>query len=408
MAGGLFSQQASADQVGANGFENLNFEYVEGAVYTGENFNGYDKTGRDVDGWKDAGSNSGTGLTQNSNAQRSESGSTRAGYNGPSGDGGCYQIGTVALEVNKTITLKWWGRSYTSPRGKHTGRLMLTKEVNPTTPGFSDLELANSTAGLESEVESNADGAWHQHTITYVVQAGDVGKFPAIHFKPGSNYSAFDDVEFIVETTTPVVGLELVQEGNNLTWTLEAEIGVIKYQVVDAATGKVIETVNANGSDLYSVTLPEGVKAELVVVDNHGSQIFFPIDGNIVTTPYELVKGWNLIAITGEHADISKLQTVAIGPLWVWNGSNYEHLTIPIATQGIWIDSSVKKTVHVTAEKSDAKVSLVSGWNMVGPTNNESIPESAMSVFTYDDTYNAISKEDNLLIRGVGYWIFSL
>ena len=207
---------------------------------------------------------------------------------------------------------------------------------------------------------------------------------------------------------TPVVGLELVQTGNELTWTLEGEIGVIKYQVINAETGELIEEIDATGKSSYTTTLPDGVKAKLVVVDNHGSQTYFPMDGNIVTTPYELVKGWNLIAITGDKADISKLESVAIGPLWAWNGSNYVRTTAPTATQAIWIDSVKETTVNVSAEKSEAKVTLNTGWNMVGPTNNESIPKGAMSVFTYDDTYNAITEQDKLLIRGVGYWIFAL
>ena len=230
---------------------------------------------------------------------------------------------------------------------------------------------------------------------------------------PQAPASAGDSIESLFDTEknnvlTPVVGLELVQNGTELTWTLESEVGVIEYQVVNAATGDVIQTIEATEGDSYSVTLPEGVQAELVVVDNHGSQTYLPTDGNIVKTPYGLKKGWNLIAITGDYANVSPLQAVAEGPLWGWNGSSYERTTAPIATQAVWVNSAVETRVDVTAEKSDAKVTLTSGWNLVGPTNNEVMPKAALSVFSYDKIYNSITEEDDVLIRGVGYWIFSL
>jgi len=216
----------------------------------------------------------------------------------------------------------------------------------------------------------------------------------------------FDNEKALV--VTPVVGLELVQDGTTLTWTLESEIGVIEYQVIDQATGNVIQTVAATGEKSYSVTLPEGVKAKLVVRDNYGTQTYLPIDGNMVTTPYDLKKGWNLIAITGDHADLAPLKDAATGPLWAWNGSTYELATAPVATQAIWVNAKETKTVNVTAEKSTATITLTPGWTLAGPTNNEVIPAKAMSIFSYDETYNTISKEDEVLIRGVGYWIFSL
>jgi hypothetical protein len=208
--------------------------------------------------------------------------------------------------------------------------------------------------------------------------------------------------------STPVIGLELVQNGSELTWTLEEQVEVIEYQIVDVATDEVIQTIASTDAESYTVTLPEGVKAELVVIDKHGPQTYLPINDDVVTTPYNLEKGWNLIAITGNHANLSELQKVAIGPFWAWNGSTYERTTTPTATQAIWVHSKIKTRVNVTAEKSAKTITLTPGWSLVGPTNNVEVPKDALSVFSYNKMYNAISASDNVLVRGVGYWIFSL
>jgi len=115
----------------------------------------------------------------------------------------------------------------------------------------------------------------------------------------------------------------------------------------------------------------------------------------------------DLIAITGDNADLSELQAVANGPFWGWNGVNYEYVATPKATQSIWINSTVAKRVDVSSEKSDAKIKLAPGWNLVGPIQNTPIPDGVISVFSYDEKYIQVYLETGVLIKGVGYWIFS-
>ncbi len=207
---------------------------------------------------------------------------------------------------------------------------------------------------------------------------------------------------------TPAIGLEVVQTGAKLSWTVGDESGVKEYQVVDTATGELIEVVVA-GNGSYSVTLPEGVEAKLVVVDNSGfSQTFLPADGNIVKVVYDLKEGWNLIAMPGENADISALKDVTVGGIWAWNGSAYETTETPAACQGIWIYAPKTVQAIVTAEKSDVDISLQSGWNLVGPKENINVPEAAHAVYGWNDIYQNIAAEDGVLIQGIGYWIFTL
>ena len=209
-------------------------------------------------------------------------------------------------------------------------------------------------------------------------------------------------------TLTPAIGLVVTQTGNTLSWTVENEIDVHSYQVKDDS-GNLLDTVTAAGSGLYTVQLPENVKAILIVVDNSGfSKTYIPEDGNIVTERYNLQKGWNLIAFTSDNPDLEPLSGKIVGAIWSWNGSAYQQVTSAQATQAAWIYAPDAVTITVKGDKSDRKINLKSGWNMVGPIKDSYKPEGAEQVFSWNDTYTKISTEYEVLIGGVGYWIFAL
>ncbi len=206
---------------------------------------------------------------------------------------------------------------------------------------------------------------------------------------------------------TPAIGIELVQTKSELSWTVEDEFGVKEYQVVNAQTGEVVEVVVA-GKGVYTTTLPEGIEAKLVVVDNSGfSQTFLPADGNIVKVVYDLKEGWNLIALPGDNADTTALEAVTVGDFWAWNGSAYEAIAAPAACQGLWVYAPKAVQTVVTAEKSEADITLERGWNLVGPKENIEVPAAAHTVYGWNQTYEQIL-EDGIMIQGVGYWVFSL
>ncbi len=207
---------------------------------------------------------------------------------------------------------------------------------------------------------------------------------------------------------TPALGLEFVQEGTNVSWTVTDEIGVKEYHVVDALTGEILDVVTA-GEGEYSVQVAEGVQVKLVVVDNSGfKQSFYPENGNVVNVSYELSEGWNLIAMPGANADLSSLTGVIAGDLWGWNGTSYELVTVPTVGNAIWVYAPEAVQTTIKAEKVDFTLTLETGWNMVGPTENIVVPNKAYTIYSWNDIYQQISVEDGVLLQGVGYWIFSL
>ncbi len=206
---------------------------------------------------------------------------------------------------------------------------------------------------------------------------------------------------------TPVVGIEVSQTDELLTWTIQDEVNVKEYRVVDAVTGEILQVVTADGSSVYQVVLPEGVEAKLVVVDNSGfTQTFYPNNGSTVTVEYTLIKGWNLITVPGYNTNLSPLNSATTGDFWIWNGEAYEVATQPEITQGFWVYADDNKTVRLSAEKSTKEISLQTGWNLVGPTKNCYAPEEASIVYAWNEIYEQIL-DSNILVQGVGYWMFS-
>ncbi len=200
----------------------------------------------------------------------------------------------------------------------------------------------------------------------------------------------------------PVVGLEVTQTGTLLTWQVDDEINVKEYQIVNVKTGEVIDTVVA-GKSVYSYELEEGEEVKLIVVDKSGfTQEFYPENGNIQLTTYHLIDGWNLIAITGDNAQIKTMN-----PMWVWVDNHYELTTEVAVCQAVWVYSEEPQTIVVESEKSTTEMSLSTGWNMVGPKENCKIPAAAISVYSWNQVYQEVLK-DGVLIEGVGYWIFKL
>ncbi len=233
----------------------------------------------------------------------------------------------------------------------------------------------------------------------------------------GSNFTGGYNVDYLSltagavaqqENITPVVGIEVVQTNNILTWTVEQEIGVKEYLVINADTGQVILTVAAEDLGAYTVELPEGVSAKLQVVDESGyKQTFYPENGNMKTVNYNLEKGWNLIAVTSENADLSELKKVTTGELWVWDGVAYETTDVVKPTQGVWVYAPQKASATVTGSTSEAEMVLATGWNLTGPVENSMAPAEAVIIYSWSDIYQSIVTDQDVLLEGVGYWIFT-
>lgn len=213
--------------------------------------------------------------------------------------------------------------------------------------------------------------------------------------------------KFGTDVITPALGVDVKQTGTLVEWSVEEELDVKEYQLVNVETGDVVATVIADGSNAYSVTVEEGVVVELVVVDNNGDkQSFTPADGNIVSNTYELVEGWNLIATTGDNADLSEVEAATAGTMWSWDGSQYVASDAQDAFTGVWVYATEAASVTTTAIKAGSTLTLQPGWSLAGPANNVNRSED-VTVFSWTSKYDEVLDTYDALIKGQGYWFFA-
>jgi hypothetical protein len=105
------------------------------------------------------------------------------------GDDGAYQIipSNVPLQAGQQVVLSWWALGITSSDAQGT---------NPTDPmqiigiltSTNDNELGNDPFINTTTVLVSSNGlpsGWTQYSLTYNVQAADVGKYPGVFFNTG-------------------------------------------------------------------------------------------------------------------------------------------------------------------------------------------------------------------------------
>lgn len=283
--------------------------------------------------------------------------------------------------------------------------------------GIKSFQMGNADANEIYEFLTDVD------PITPVVNTGNVvtfgaapfadGLFPTVyanHFsnpKANQNSPSYDFskmfFDFGYDVPTPALGVALEQTGTLVEWSVEEEISVDFYQLIDAE-GNVIAVIYADGSETYSITLDSDVEVKLVVVDKNGkaSNPYSPDKGNEVEGNYSLTEGWNLISVPGENADLSAIEAATIGTLWGWDGSKYVETDAQAAYTGIWVYSDKAQTVSATATKSVTTLELQPGWTLAGPANTVKVPET-VTVFEWNGTYTPTVSLDN----GKGYWFFA-
>ena len=257
-------------------------------------------------------------------------------------------------------------------------QVLATKDTTLTSGGtdFATLKVSyNATGSEDSKVKVAISTSYHGAGVVFVDNA---------------------KLEIENDISTPAVGLEVSLTDTELVWTVEDEIGVKEYQVF--VDGKLFDTVMADGLDFYTVDVPAGAVVKLVVVDEFGfSDTFIPKDGSVVIEVYDLAEGWNLIAITSDDADLETLKDETVGVLWGWSGTSYEVTETAEATDAVWVYSPVAKQVYISGTKSNAKITLSAGWNMVGPVENNYIPADADTVYSWSKVYDVIAGEDKVL-----------
>ncbi len=223
----------------------------------------------------------------------------------------------------------------------------------------------------------------------------------------GYSYSPTRTYEIEIVEVTPVLDLTLEVNGDVLTIIAGEEIDVKEYQIYDLQSGELLGIILA-GDGSYTFKLPaKSLDVYVLIVDHSGyTQRVSPEDNNVVVVAHELEEGWNLLSIHGDNADLSELEKVMVGNMWTWEDGQYVAKAAPEVTQGFWVYSAVATTIQIKADRADDEINLVTGWNLVGPTDNSYMPAGVISAHTWNDSHQDLL-EAGILLNGVGYWLFS-
>jgi len=209
--------------------------------------------------------------------------------------------------------------------------------------------------------------------------------------------------------------------GRVVTWTVDFEAGVSRYEVDryrDGAWMRVDEVAAHGAGEPYSVTDAEGVMSDhyrIVSVDVTGFTQTFAAGTNADGSKdwyINLQQGWNLVSLPCQAIDLSEFYAAVTGTVWTWNAVEvgYRALEgIPDPMVGLWVFAPEGREVPVSGfAAASSSVQLEAGWNLVGPVENCLVPAGLDDVYSWEGTYQEILSGDVPgLIATRAYWIFS-
>lgn len=213
--------------------------------------------------------------------------------------------------------------------------------------------------------------------------------------------------EVTSETVTPVIGLVITLDGAVLNWSATQEVGVASYQVEQLIKDRWVSVEElVAGAGTYESQINPEYDVRLVVVDHSGFvQTFWPDVNGKARFVYTLKEGWNLFSLPLADTDLSELLANVDGKPMVWQDNQYVMVESLKAGQAFFVYSSVATEVTITGTATNSTLKLDSGWNLSGVTENQLAPAEATIIYTLDDSYQEVLKSD-ILLEGVGYWIF--
>lgn len=294
---------------------------------------------------------------------------------------------TVGNETKSALGVVFKGFTQLGIHSKTGGKI--------TVNGGAQIDVSSNDYGNIVDLTQYDGGAQDTSTTLTIARAVTGTLFP------NQLTLVFED-----DINTPAIGVEFEQSETVVEWTVEEEINVKGYELVRKGTSEVIAFVEYDAANDGSYVLDlvdyNGL-VDLVVVDKDGSKSnpYSPDNGNEVTGNYSLVKGWNLISVPGDNADLSAVEAAALGSMWGWDGIQYVETDGQTAYEGIWVYADKEQVVTATATKSDADLTLQSGWTLAGPANTVTVPDNVM-VFEWNGYYTPTASLDN----GKGYWFF--
>ena len=209
--------------------------------------------------------------------------------------------------------------------------------------------------------------------------------------------------------TSGVVNISIISNVTNVGFNGAGSAAIVEFAVISSGESQLDLVVSA-----YNVSAPITNQSDLTKTDGYeritvttGNATFSANEGVYVIS---LDAGWNMVSIPVIPADASV--TAIFGdsitlPVYEYN-AGYKSVTSLEPKKGYWVLADSPANIEITGTvPSDLGVTVVPGWNMLGPVSSgvqvSSFTGITPPVYGYDSGYKSVTT----LEQTEGYWVLT-
>ena len=210
--------------------------------------------------------------------------------------------------------------------------------------------------------------------------------------------------------TSGVVNISIISNVTDVGFNGAGSVAVVKFAVISSGESQLDLVVSA-----YNVSAPITNQSDPTKTDGYesitvttGNATFNAGNGDVYII--SLDAGWNMVSIPVIPADTSVDAIFGDNitqPVYKYD-AGYKQVTTLEPKKGYWVlaNSAVDISISGTVP-SDLGVTVVSGWNMIGPVSSgvqvDSFTDVTLPVYGYAAGYNPVTT----LEQTKGYWVLA-
>lgn len=210
--------------------------------------------------------------------------------------------------------------------------------------------------------------------------------------------------------TSDVVNISIVCNATDIGFKGAGSVAAIEFTVIGVGESPLDLVVSA-----YDVSAPITNQADPTKTDGYecitittNNATFSAGDGDIYTI--SLDAGWNMVSIPAIPADASAdaiFGDTITQPVYEYD-AGYKQVTTLESMKGYWVLANSQVDIGISGTpSSDRDVTVVPGWNMIGPVSSgvqvDSFTDVILPVYGYAAGYN----QATTLEQTEGYWLLA-
>ncbi len=210
--------------------------------------------------------------------------------------------------------------------------------------------------------------------------------------------------------TSGVVNISIISNVTDVGFNGAGSVAVAKFAVISSGESQLDLVVSA-----YNVSAPITNTSDLTKTDGYeritvttGNATFNAGNGDVYTI--SLDAGWNMVSIPVIPADASVDAIFGDNitkPVYEYD-AGYKSVTTLEPKKGYWVLADSPADIEITGTvPSDLEVTVVPGWNMIGPVSSNAQVSSFTDIIPPVYKYDAGYKSVTVLEQTEGYWVLA-